>query len=224
MLGFLKHLRLRFQLVPAPVLLLGYWASGAQPDGHLKSGRSSFGRRTVSENGSWSFRLSALMAVAFWLLLLVQYAGASTGRPTPDPEFEVTRDGGVVSVQASLWLDCTPSEVWALMTDYESLSAYMPNVESSEVLARSDTVARVRQGVSSSILLPIPFAVTLEFYEQLPQRLRFRMVEGSVDRFSGTRVDYSAAIEPPAFVPSFVAAMRHGGKAPAAHDVAGYRR
>ena len=105
-----------------------------------------FGRRAVYDNGSWSFRLSALMAVAFWLLLLVQYAGPRTGITTPEPEFEVTRDDGIVSVQVSLWLDCTPSAVWALMTDYESLSTYMPNVESSEVLARSDTVARVRQG------------------------------------------------------------------------------
>lgn len=105
-----------------------------------------FGRRAVYDNGSWSFRLSALMAVAFWLLLLVQYAGPRTGITTPEPEFEVTRDDGIVSVQVSLWLDCTPSAVWALMTDYEILSTYMPNVESSEVLARSDTVARVRQG------------------------------------------------------------------------------
>lgn len=46
--------------------------------------------------------------------------------------------------------------------------------------------------------------MTLEFLEQLPQRLRFHMVEGAVDRFSGTwdfssdrggpRVDYAAAM------------------------------
>ena len=159
----------------------------------------------------------ASMAVVLWLLILAQSAAASPDRPDPAPEFNVTREDGIVSVQASMWLDCSPGEVWALMTDYGSLSAYMPNVESSVVLARSDSVARVRQGVNSRFVVPIRFAVTLEFLEQLPQRLRFHMVEGAVDRFSGTwdfsserggtRVDYAAAIEPPAFVPSFVAAM-----------------
>jgi 1,4-dihydroxy-2-naphthoate octaprenyltransferase len=183
----------------------------------LRSWRRGFGRRTVYENGSWSFRMSALMAAVFWLLILAQYAGASSDRPAAEPELKVTRADGVVSVQASMWLDCSPGEVWALMTDYESLSAYMPNVESSVVLARSDSVARVRQGVHSRFVVPIRFAVTLEFLEQLPQRLRFHMVEAAVDRFSGTwdfssdrggtRVDYAAAIQPPAFVPSFVAAV-----------------
>ncbi len=183
----------------------------------LRSWQRGFGKRTVYENGNWSFRLSALMAAVFWLLILAQYAGASQDQPHTEPELKVTQEDGVVSVQASLWLDCSPGEVWALMTDYESLSAFMPNVESSVVLARSDSVARVRQGVNSRFVVPIRFAVTLEFLEQLPQRLHFHMVEGAVDRFSGTwdfssdrggtRVDYAAAIEPPAFVPSFIAAV-----------------
>ena len=183
----------------------------------LSRWRLGFARRTIYENGTWSFRLSAFMAAVFWLLILAQYAGASPQQPESVPAVQVTTEDGIVSVRASLWLHCPPAEVWALMTDYESLSAYMPNVDSSVVVARSDSVTRVRQGLNSRFVLPIRFAVTLEFLEQLPQRLRFNMVEGAVDRFSGTwdfrsdrggtRVEYEATIEPPAFVPSFVAAM-----------------
>ena len=182
----------------------------------LRRWRLGFTRRSIYENGTWSFRLSALIAAVFWLLIMAQYAGATADHPESEPSMRVTREDGMVSVKAALWLDGSPAEVWALMTDYDSLNAYMPNVESSVVLARSDSLTRVRQGVYSRFVIPIRFAITIEFIEQLPMRLRFHMVEGAVDRFSGTwdfladrggtRLEYDAVIDPPGFVPSFLAA------------------
>jgi len=77
-------------------------------------------------------------------------------------------------------------DVWKLIRDYESLSQYMPNVDSSVVVARTDSSQLVRQVVTTRVLLPWTFRLQFEFVQDAEERLRFRMLEGNLRSYEGS--------------------------------------
>lgn len=76
--------------------------------------------------------------------------------------------------------------MWKLIRDYESLSQYMPNVDSSVVVARTDSSQLVRQVVTTRVLLPWTFRLQFEFVQDAEERLRFRMLEGNLRSYEGS--------------------------------------
>jgi hypothetical protein len=62
----------------------------------------------------------------------------------------------------------------------------MPNVDSSYVVARTDSSVMVRQVITSRLILPWTFRFTLEFVQAPGGELRFRQVEGSMREYWGS--------------------------------------
>lgn len=127
-------------------------------------------------------------------------------------------DEGVVHMAVSGVVAATPEQVWSLLTEYGSLPAYMPGVDSSLVVSSSDTSCVVRQVVTTRIVLPWTFRMDLEFVPDLgSQRLRFRQVRGSLRGYEGqweiapgrtgsTLLRYEARARLRRPIPGFVAA------------------
>ena len=81
-----------------------------------------------------------------------------------------------------------PVEVlWQVLTDYEQLESFIPNLASSELIYREGSVVRLQQ-VGSQQLLGLRFSaqVLLELEEHQEQGLlKFRMLRGDFRRFEG---------------------------------------
>ena len=88
-----------------------------------------------------------------------------------------------VQLRSSLSVD----EVWPVLTDYEGLSDFIPNLSSSTLLSRKGNLVTLSQ-VGSQQFLGLKFSaeVQLELIEHRPEGLlRFRMLRGDFRRFEG---------------------------------------
>ncbi|WP_415408534.1 SRPBCC family protein [Synechococcus sp. W2B2] len=88
-----------------------------------------------------------------------------------------------VQLRSSLSVD----EVWPVLTDYEGLSDFIPNLSSSTLLSRKGNLVTLSQ-VGSQQFLGLKFSaeVQLELTEHRPEGLlRFRMLRGDFRRFEG---------------------------------------
>ena len=86
-----------------------------------------------------------------------------------------------------LRLEADPSWIWKVITDYDNLHRFIPNLEHSRVIWRRDGQVGVEQ-VGTQMLCGLRFSarVTLELTEELQNgRLAFRMMQGDFRCFQG---------------------------------------
>lgn len=89
-------------------------------------------------------------------------------------------------ISASLKIPHSPESVWQVLSDYENLPNFIPNLASSKRLARPEGGIRLEQ-IGTQKLLRINFSarVVLDMEESFPHEIRFKMVEGDFKEFSG---------------------------------------
>jgi ribosome-associated toxin RatA of RatAB toxin-antitoxin module len=95
--------------------------------------------------------------------------------------------GGCRRLAVQLRLGIDPQWLWAVLTDYDVLSRFIPNLECSRLLWRRGNVVGLEQeGAQVFMGLRFRARVHLELTEQLEQRrLSFTMVKGDFRRFEG---------------------------------------
>jgi ribosome-associated toxin RatA of RatAB toxin-antitoxin module len=78
-------------------------------------------------------------------------------------------------------------KVWQVLTDYEALPEFIPNLAKSKLLDHPNGGIRLEQ-VGSQSLLNFKFCarVILDLEELFPQSISFRMIEGDFKDFSGS--------------------------------------
>lgn len=93
-----------------------------------------------------------------------------------------------LAVQLRLAVDA--QWVWAVLTDYDNLHRFIPNLSSSrQIWRRSNLVAVEQVGTQQFCGLRFSARVTLELEENRPAgRLSFRMLDGDFRCFQGTWV------------------------------------
>lgn len=110
----------------------------------------------------------------------------------------------------------TVEQVWQILTDYDNLSSFIPNLSCSQRLSHPKGGIRLEQ-IGSQCFLNIKFCarVVLDMVEAFPKELRFAMVEGDFRQFEGrwtleplmeaqgdmTRLGYELVIRPPRAMP-----------------------
>lgn len=129
----------------------------------------------------------------------------------------VERDGDTFHVSARASVAVDPRIVWETITDYERMREFLPNVQSSRVVARSGLRMTVEhRGEFPLFFLDIPVRVRLVVtqlpYERIearseagdvggePQTLRsffghYDLAVVTVDRRAGVRLDYQSRFE-----------------------------
>jgi ribosome-associated toxin RatA of RatAB toxin-antitoxin module len=85
-----------------------------------------------------------------------------------------------VRVAASL------EEIMDLLTDFEAIPEYVPNVDSCRVVTRTDSSTLVRQVITTRLILSWTFRQELEIVQEGMGRLRFRQVQGNVHAYRGS--------------------------------------
>ncbi len=107
---------------------------------------------------------------------------------------EVAGKVEVKTQDKNVWIDIRqrgtyhPDEVWEVLTDYEELPQFIPHLDSSRVLDRTDSTIVVYQEGSNRLLLPWTFRLNLEFIEvgdKSPKTLFFSLLEGNVKQYKG---------------------------------------
>ncbi|HEY9827792.1 MAG TPA: SRPBCC family protein [Stenomitos sp.] len=86
------------------------------------------------------------------------------------------------------WIDLPYSleQVWGVLTDYEALADFIPNLEKSCLLPHPEGGIRLEQvGVQNLRVVTFSARVVLDMTEEFPSALRFSMVEGDFKGFSG---------------------------------------
>lgn len=123
-----------------------------------------------------------------------------------EPMFEVSADG---IVRAS------PEQAWQVLTDYEGLPRFVPDLVSVRLLSRSGGVARIAQESRTGLLfLSQTIRMVLHIEEQPMSAIEVALVEGDMRRYearweitaapageAGTCIAFSAVVEPLFYVP-----------------------
>ncbi|MEH2379049.1 MAG: SRPBCC family protein [Nostoc sp.] len=79
------------------------------------------------------------------------------------------------------------AQIWKVLTDYEALPDFLPNLAKSRLIEHPNGGIRLEQ-VGSQRLLNFNFSarVVLDLEEYFPKEINFRMVEGDFKDFSGS--------------------------------------
>ena len=88
---------------------------------------------------------------------------------------------------ASISIPCSAEQLWQVLTDYDNLADFIPNLTTSRRLGETGSGTLLEQ-VGSQCFLNIQFCarVVLNMVEQFPHQLGFTMVEGDFKAFEGT--------------------------------------
>ena len=95
-------------------------------------------------------------------------------------------DGRKRLVTASIVVPVARETLWQVLTDYEGLADFIPNLSSSRLLPHPSGGIRLEQ-VGGQRILKINFSarVVLDMTEDYPHRIDFTIVEGDFKEFSG---------------------------------------
>ncbi|MCM1982077.1 SRPBCC family protein [Lyngbya confervoides] len=89
-------------------------------------------------------------------------------------------------IKARIQLPYRAEQVWEVLTDYEALSEFIPNLERSARLEHPEGGVRIEQvGAQSALMLKFSARVVLDMEEKYPEQLKFDMVEGDFKGFTG---------------------------------------
>jgi ribosome-associated toxin RatA of RatAB toxin-antitoxin module len=105
-------------------------------------------------------------------------------------------------------------QVWNVITDYENLADFVPNLTSSKLLPNADGRTYLEQ-VGTQCFLRFKFCarVVLDMTESFPHQLGFEMKEGDFQQFKGawildsiaegvTQLSYDLSVVPPRAMPA----------------------
>jgi ribosome-associated toxin RatA of RatAB toxin-antitoxin module len=116
-------------------------------------------------------------------------------------------------LQGSVWIPAERQQVWQVLTDYDHLAEFIPNLVESRVIGRENGRTLVRQVGSQKVLFAqFSAAVVLAIEEIFPQQLRFQKTQGDFLIFEGfwdladwsahqTLLTYHLQVKPPRRMP-----------------------
>lgn len=138
---------------------------------------------------------------------------------TPSAAVDLTTEklaGRYRRLRATITVPRPQEQVWQILTDYERLADFIPNLTVSRRLSHPENGIRLEQ-VGAQCFLNFQFCarVVLDMMEQFPNRLSFQMVEGDFKDFQGfwgletvqtasapeTRLTYDLTVRPPLALP-----------------------
>lgn len=148
-----------------------------------------------------------------WILLVATLAHASAR--AQQLSIRTARDGEFVTVSATVLMKVDPDIAWAVLSDYDHLARFIPDMKSSRVILRDGNRVRVEQrGDVGFFFYREPVNVILEIHEEPPYRMTARSIEGNVrgletrydlhSSTSGVKLDYAGRFVPEFTIPPLI--------------------
>lgn len=158
-------------------------------------------------------RLLRLSLILLPALPAAAYAG---------PEVRIEQHGDVFVVQAETIVATDAALAWQVLTDYNHLADFVPDMRVSRVISAAGRPVQVEQkGDAGFLFFKFAVEVVLDIEETPPRRLGFRAIRGNMRQMrgewridnaaGGIRLVYAAELEPSFWVPPLIgpAVMRH---------------
>lgn len=157
-------------------------------------------------------RFFCRMAMLVALLILSQSAAFGEARHDQDLTINVQKSDGMLVVDVDMLVEASPSEVWAVLTDYDHMAQFLPNLRSSKVIEKTDGKIKLDQsGAVSYGFLSMPFEVVREIELKPETEIFAHAISGSLKKESastrlqadenGTRIFYHSESVPNMWVP-----------------------
>lgn len=138
----------------------------------------------MSVAGSASRVRNALWAIWPWSLLAAFFSISSSATAAVSAHVDRTFDRFSIVVRADA--NVSPEIAWAVLTDYNNLSRFVPDMSMSRLLSAPGEPVRVEQkGKEGLLSFVFPEEVVLAIEEQPIHRIRFRAVSGTVKSMQG---------------------------------------
>ena len=145
-------------------------------------------------------------------LLLVLLSSVSAAA---DFKVEARRDGDAVLVEARARVKADVETAWTVLTAYDRYAEFIPDLKSSEILARAGETAIVHQkGEVGFFLFHFPMEVTFSVTEQPPTGISSRAISGTFKEMTnvytlaeddgGVRLTYSGRLVPEFRLPPLI--------------------
>ena len=147
----------------------------------------------------------------------------ATAQPgAPRFELNVERVAGadgdrVYRIASNGTVAAAPAVVWRILTDYNHLADYLPNLHSTRVVSRNgDTVIVEQLGTARFLFFSRAIRLVVRVHERAPDRIDISLVDGDMKVYrasweliplagtTGTRLVYNATIVPKFDVPGIV--------------------
>lgn len=152
----------------------------------------------------------------------VALVAVCTAAAAQDVRVETTREGEFVRVAASAKLPPNLRVAWEVLSDYDHLAQFIPDIRSSRVVSRDgDSVVVEQKGEIGFFFYEQPIDVTLLVIEEPQRRITARATAGNIRELetryelqaadAGLRLVYSGRFIPSFSVPPLIgmAIMRH---------------
>jgi uncharacterized protein YndB with AHSA1/START domain len=166
---------------------------------------------------AWYARRMLKRLLIIFLLICALPAAATALELTVDRVDGV--DGGkVFQIVSSGTVAAAPATVWRILTDYDHMADYVPDLKSARVVSRDgDRVVIEQQGAARFLFFSRTIHLVVQAHEQAPHKIDVNLVDGDMAVYrcswelipvdgGGTTVRYTAAIGPKFYVPGLVGA------------------
>jgi carbon monoxide dehydrogenase subunit G len=132
-----------------------------------------------------------------------------------DVSIRTARDGDFVTVSASAVMKVDQQVAWAVLSDYDHLASFIPDMKSSRVVSRDGDRLRVEQkGDMGFFFYKEPVDMLLEVHEEPPIRITARGIEGNIKGLqtryelsptgAGIRLEYTGRFVPDFSIPPLI--------------------
>lgn len=155
-----------------------------------------------------------------WAIVMTQLAfvaalGTAPGASAGKLAIQVERQGEFVSVRASAVLDADALTAWEVLTDYDHLAEFIPDMKSSRVLRRDGDRAVVEQkGELGFLFFSRAIDVTIAVSEEPLRRIVARAIAGNLKDMeasyeltasaNGMELGYRGRFVPDFFLPPLI--------------------
>jgi ribosome-associated toxin RatA of RatAB toxin-antitoxin module len=160
-----------------------------------------------------------IVRLLFWLALAT--ALPAMAQQLPKLEVSVKRvdaeDTKVFEVAASGDVAATPASVWKILTDYERMPEFVPDMQASHVLSRNGNQAVLEQfGVARFLFIRRAIHLVVQVVEQPMSVIDIGLITGDMTIYNcrwelvpipetgGTRILYSGRLAPKFYVPGML--------------------
>ena len=134
---------------------------------------------------------------------------------------QTSLQGSAVVIDAHATIQAPLALIWSTLTDYNSLSEFIPGMEKSHVIERKGGTATVEQhGSAGFLFFSSPINVIVDSIEEPPYIIGVKKVKGNVKQLEGHyQIDrigdaddryilrWMGVIEPELYIPGFMSEM-----------------
>ncbi len=152
-------------------------------------------------------RRDALRALLAFSALAVFTRPAAAYQPNARARVDRSLILGDIDIVAFVDVPADAAVAWSVLTDYNKLAEFVPDMHVSRVISKPGEVPHVYQkGDKTWLLIGMPLEMVFRMDETPSSRIKFRLVSGNIKKMFGewlivqkgaiTRINYRAHMEP----------------------------